>query len=137
MKLVIRTRRRRGGERGSVSTELVIATPLLLLLVMGVIQFALWQHANHVARTVAQQGVAAARVEGATAATGEGEAHTVLGQLGANELRNAQVSATRDGNTTRVVVTGEASSVLPFFHLPVRAVATGPTERFRPAVSSP
>ena len=137
--LLARLARRRHGreERGSVSTELVIATPLLLLLVMGVIQFALWQHASHVARTVAQQGVAAARVDGASAATGQDEAHTVLAQLGANELRNAHITTTRDGNTTTVVVTGEASSVLPFFHLPVRAVATGPTERFRPAVNSP
>ena len=36
-------------ERGAVSAELVIATPLLLLLIMGVIQFALWQHAEHIA----------------------------------------------------------------------------------------
>src|SRR5207244_10172202 len=95
-----------------LSTELVIATPLLLLLVMGVIQFALWQHASHVARTVAQQGVAAARVDGASAATGQDEAHTVLAQLGANELPNAHITTTRDGNTTTVVVTGEASSVV-------------------------
>lgn len=137
MKFATRAHPRRGSERGSVSTELVIATPLLLLLIMGVIQFALWQHASHVARTVAQQGVAAARVEGASTTTGQNEAQTVLTQLGANELRNPHIATTRDGNATTVVVTGEATSVLPFFHLPVRAVATGPTERFRPAVNSP
>jgi Flp pilus assembly protein TadG len=126
-----------GDERGSVSTELVIATPLLLLLILAVVQFALWQHANHVARTVAQQSVAAARVQGATAGTGQDEARTVLAQLGNQELRNAQVTATRDDDTTTVVVTGESSSVLPFLHLPVKAVATGPTERFRPPADSP
>jgi Flp pilus assembly protein TadG len=127
----------RGDERGSVSTELVIATPLLLLLILAVVQFALWQHANHVARTVAQQSVAVARVEGATAGTGQDEARAVLAQLGNQELRNAQVSTTRDDDTTTVVVTGESSSVLPFVHLPVKAFATGPTERFRPPDDSP
>jgi Flp pilus assembly protein TadG len=132
-----RSRGMRGDERGSVSTELVIATPLLLLLILAVVQFALWQHANHVARTVAQQSVAVARVQGATANTGQDEARTVLAQLGNQELRNAQVSATRDDDTTTVVVTGESSSVLPFLHLPVKAVATGPTERFRPPDDAP
>ena len=120
-----------------MSTELVIATPLLLLLILAVVQFALWQHANHVARTVAQQSVAVARVQGATASTGQDEARTVLAQLGNQELRNAQVSATRDDDTTTVVVTGESSSVLPFLHLPVEAVATGPTERFRTPADAP
>ena len=87
-----------------MSTELVIATPLLLLLILAVVQFALWQHANHVARTVAQQSVAVARVQGAAANAGQDEARTVLAQLGNQELRNAQVSATRDDETTTVVV---------------------------------
>src|SRR6476660_5404496 len=113
------TTRRHVDERGSVSTELVIATPLLLFLIMAIVQFALWQHANHVARTVAQQSVAAARVEGASASTGQDEAHIVLDQIGTKELRNAQVTTTRDDDTTTVIVTGESSSVLPFFHLPV------------------
>ena len=131
------TTRPRADECGSVSTELVIATPLLLFLIMAIVQFALWQHANHVARTVAQQSVAAARVDGASASTGQDEAHAILAQIGTKELRNAQVTTTRDDDTTTVTVTGESSSVLPFFHLPVRAVATGPTERFRPPVNSP
>jgi hypothetical protein len=129
--------RRCGDERGSVSTELVIATPLLLLLILAIVQFALWQHANHVARTVAQQSVAAARVDGGSVGTGQDEARSVLGQIGTAELRNAQISTTRDNDTTTVTVTGESSSVLPFFHLPVRAVATGPTEHFRPPAGTP
>ena len=33
-------------ERGSATAELVIATPLLLLLILGIVQFALWEHAD-------------------------------------------------------------------------------------------
>ena len=118
-----------------MSAELVIATPLLLLLILGVIQFALWQHAAHVARSAAQQGVAAGRVEGASEATGQSEADSVLAQLGV--LSDPHVATRRTADETTVTVTGDAPSVLPFLHLPVRAVATGPTERFRPPGSSP
>lgn len=122
-------------ERGSVSAELVIATPLLLLLILGVIQFALWQHAAHVAKTAAQQGLAAGRVENGSEATGQNEANTVLTQLGV--LSDPRVVTSRTSDTTTVTVTGDAPSVLPFFHLPVRAVASGPTERFRPPGPGP
>ena len=64
----------RGDERGSVSAELVLATPLLLVLIMGVVQFALWEHATHVADAVAQQGLAVGRLQGETAAAGQAEA---------------------------------------------------------------
>ena len=122
-------------ERGSASAELVAATPLLLLLILGVIQFALWQHATHVAEAAAQQGLAAGRVENGTEAAGQIETDAVLAQLGV--LTDPQVATKRTVGTTTVMVTGEAPSVLPFVHLPVRAVASGPTERFRPPGSSP
>ena len=56
--------RRARGERGSATTELVIAMPALLLLIMSIIQFGLWYHASHVAKAAAQEGVRAARIEG-------------------------------------------------------------------------
>jgi Flp pilus assembly protein TadG len=130
------TRRRRLGrgrvrdERGAVSAVLVVATPLLLLLIMGVIQFALWQHAEHIATAVAQQGVAVARLQGETAAAGQDQAQTVLHQLGSSVLVDSNITATRTAATTTVTVTGHAESVLGIFSLPVRAVATGPTEEY-------
>ena len=130
-----RERDRRGREdRGSASAELVIATPLLLLLILGVIQFALWQHATHVAEAAAQQGLAAGRVEGGTDATGRTETDAVLAQLGV--LSDSRVAINRTADMTTVTVTGEAPSVLPFVHLPVRAVARGPSERFRSSGSN-
>ena len=121
-------------ERGAVSAELVIATPLLLLLVMGVIQFALWQHAEHIASAVAQQGVAVGRLQGESAAAGEVEARSVLDQLGSSVLVGSVVTATRSATTTTVTVTGHAESIVGVFALPVTATAAGPTE---PAVTGP
>ena len=121
-------------ERGAVSAELVIATPLLLLLIMGVIQFALWQHAEHIASAVAQQGVAVGRLQGETAAAGNDQARSVLDQLGSGVLTGSDVTATRTATTTTVTVTGHAESILGIFTLPVKATAAGPTE---PNLSGP
>ena len=117
-------------ERGAVSAELVIATPLLLLLIMGVIQFALWEHAEHVATAVAQQGVAVGRLQDETAAAGQQEAQGVLDQLGPSVLTGTTITATRTGAMTTVTVTGHAESIVGLFALPVKATAAGATEIF-------
>jgi Flp pilus assembly protein TadG len=138
-----RPRRRRwyrvleGDQRGSVSAELVLATPLLLVLIMGVVQFALWQHAEHVAEAVAQQGLAVGRLQGETAAAGQAEAQSVLDQIGTGVLVAPDITATRTAATTTVVVTGHAVSVIGLFSLPVRAVASGPTEDYSAPAQAP
>jgi Flp pilus assembly protein TadG len=117
-------------ERGSVSAELVIATPLFLLLIMSVIQFAIWEHATHVADAVAQQGLAVGRLQGETAAAGQAEAQSVLDQLSSGVLVSPDVTATRTAATTTLVVTGHAESIVGLFSLPVKATASGPTEAY-------
>jgi Flp pilus assembly protein TadG len=113
-----------------VSAELVIATPLLLLLIMGVIQFALWEHAEHIATAVAQQGVSVARLQGETAAAGQSQAQSVLDQLGPSVLTGTDITATRTGQMATVTVTGHAESIVGLFTLPVKATASGATENF-------
>lgn len=129
-------RRRKRDERGSASAELVVATPLLLLLILSIVQFAIWEHATHVAQAIAQQGLAAGRVEGGSEQAAVAEATSVLDQLGHGVLVGPHIAATRGADTTTVVVTGQAEGILPFLALPVRSVATGPTERFTVAVST-
>ena len=123
-------------ESGAVAAELVIATPLLLLLILGVVQFALWEHATNLAEAAAQQGLSVARLQGETAQAGTAETRSVLAQLAGGVLVGPQVSATRTGVTTRVVVSGHAESVVGIFSLPVRATAAGPTEPPAPAAGA-
>ena len=123
-----RRRARWGGEVGAVAAELVIATPLLLLLVLGVVQFALWEHATGIAEAAAQQGLSVARLQGESAQAGTAETDSVLAQLGTGVLVGPQVTATRTAATTTVVVSGRAESIVGIFSLPVRATAVGPTE---------
>jgi len=119
-----------GDERGSVSAELVVATPLLLLLIMSVVQFAIWEHATHVADAVAQQGLAVGRLQGGTAAAGKAEAQNVLNQLGSGVLVSPDITATKTAATTTVVVTGRAEGIVGLFSLPVKATAAGPSEAY-------
>ena len=79
-------------ERGSATAELVIATPLLLLLILGIVQFALWEHATHVAQAVAEQGLSAGRVQGGTDQAASAEAQRMLGQLGSGVLVHPNVT---------------------------------------------
>lgn len=124
-------------ERGSVAAELVIATPLLLLLILSVVQFAIWEHAIHVADAVAQQGLATARLQGSSAEAGKTQAESVLTQLGQSVLTDPSIAATRTAVNTTVTVTGHAESVIGLFSFPVQAVASGPTEAYTTPGTAP
>jgi Flp pilus assembly protein TadG len=105
-----RLRRAVHGDRGSVSAELVIATPLLLLLLLTIVQFALWSHATHIAQAAAAQGLAAARVQDATAAQGSVAARHVLDQLGRGPLTRIETASALRAASMRVWVSGPRPS---------------------------
>ncbi|MEV6905981.1 TadE/TadG family type IV pilus assembly protein [Amycolatopsis sp. NPDC051071] len=120
------------GDRGEVTVELVIATPLLLLALLAIIQFAVWSHATHVAQAAASQALAAARVQHGTAGAGHAAGRRLLDDLAAGPLRGPQLSVTRDATSVSVSVRGEAATVLPGVQLHVHAESAGEVERFVP-----
>ena len=128
-------RRRAGGDRGAGSAEIVIAVPLLMLLILLVIQFAVWEHAEAIAHATAEEALAAARVQGGTAAAGQQRADQVISQIGTSVLTGPQVSVTETAADVTVTVTGTAERVLPVpgLSFPVTVTVTGPVERFVPA----
>jgi hypothetical protein len=97
------------------------------------VQFALWQHAIHIADAAAQEGARAARLEGGTAADGAARAREFLAQLSPTILIHPEVVARRNADTARVEISGEALMVVPGLHLSVRAASQGAVEVFRPA----
>jgi Flp pilus assembly protein TadG len=129
-----RAKRRAGGDRGAGSAEIVIAVPLLMLLILLVIQFAVWEHAEAIAHATAEEALAAARVQGGTAADGQQRAAQVISQIGSSVLTGPQVSVTMTPADVTVDVTGTAERVLPVpgLSFPVTATVTGPVERFVP-----
>lgn len=126
----------RRDDGGSVTAEMLFVLPVLFTLVLLLAQVTVWWHATHIAQATAADTLAATRVQGGTAAEGQTEADRVLDQLGRGPLQSVQVSVSRGADRAQVRITGTASSVVPFVHLPVRATAAGPVERFRPAGST-
>ncbi|OJV58274.1 MAG: hypothetical protein BGO38_08840 [Cellulomonas sp. 73-145] len=130
-----RPHQRTTGDRGSVSLELAIVFPALLLIVTALIQYALWFHARSLALAAAQQGVSVARAYHSTPAAGRGSALAFIADHGADTLLNADVTtASPAAGQVQVVVTGRSVSVLPgVAGFAVSQSAAGPLERFTTA----
>lgn len=119
-------------DSGGVSVELAVMTPLLMLILLFIVQFAVAAHAQHVAQAAASRALAQARADGGTAASGQARAESVLAAIGGSTLRGPSVRVTRDTTTVRVVITGSSASVVPGMHPRVKAVVSGPVDTFKP-----
>jgi Flp pilus assembly protein TadG len=122
--------RRAAEERGSASVEAAIVFPVVLFLIFGIIQGALWFHARHVALGAAQEG---ARVVAAEhGGGGEARAREFITNLtGGTLIRNVIVRESATTQTATVTVNGQAPSLIPGMDgLPVSQTATAPVERF-------
>ena len=126
-----RLEQRRAGERGSAAVELVLLTPLLMVCVLVVVQFALWQHARHVMLAAAQEGARAARAQGATAEDGRVRAQDYIGRIGPDLVSGAIIDVDRTIDEVTVTIRGQAVNILPGIPLRVTATSVGPVERFR------
>jgi len=119
------------GDRGSVTLEVSILAPVLLLVVFTIIQVGLWSYARSLALGAAQEGVAAGRAYGAAAEAGRARAQSFLDATAGDSLVGSTVTSSATAATLRIEVTGRALSVLPGVPgLPVRQRAEGPIERF-------
>jgi len=108
-----------------------------MLLILLIVQFAIWAHASSVAQATAEEALAAARVQGGSAAAGQQRAGQVLGQIGSSVLISPHITVTRTAATATVQITGTAEEVLPVpgLSFPVHITVTGPVERFVPATA--
>lgn len=120
---------RRRRDRGAASVELVLATPLLGLLLMAAVQFALWQHASHMAQAAANEGVQIARAYGSSAAAGRSDTEALLADLSGGVLTGTSVSASRSATTATITITGHAEAVIPGLSFPIKVTVTAPVER--------
>lgn len=123
---------------GASTLELALLTPILLLVILLVVQFAMVYHARHVALAAAQSGARVARESGAADWKGEAEtkARDYVRQIGPNLLTGVTPQAGGDQNTRWVTVTGTAVRVVPFLTLHVSQRSEGPIECYRPDVGS-
>jgi Flp pilus assembly protein TadG len=117
-------------QRGTGTVELVIATPVLLLLILFIIQGALDMHARNIAQAAASEALSATRVSGGSITAGTTEANRVLSQLGNGPLHASSVNVRRTATQASVTITGTVTNVVPFFTFTVHGDAVGPVERF-------
>lgn len=113
----------------SGSTELVVATPAMLLLLALLVQVALWVHADHLTQTIAQHGHAQARVLEGTEEQGHARAQEVAGQLRGELLQELTITVERTEAQARVQVSASVPTVLPGLVWPVSSQVSGPVER--------
>jgi hypothetical protein len=121
--------------------EVAILGPVLILVSMLVIQFALWFDATHAALAAAQEGDRVARQNAfRNAATYQADAATIAMNYyhGLNTSVLSDVSVTsvvldQAANTVSVTVSGRLKGIFP---LPVTETVSGPVECFRTNVSN-
>ena len=121
------------GDHGETVTQLVLLTPVLLVLVMTVVQVSLLWHAAHLADAAASRAaVTAARLD-AGPADGAAAAATFASSAGARLAAPPAVSRRASLASATVVV--EVPHLLPLFPSTVRRTSVATVEQFRPEPS--
>jgi Flp pilus assembly protein TadG len=113
-------------DRGDVSLQVVLLTPVLLLLVLVSVQAALWYHAVQLADNAAADGAATAARHGADAAAGTTAVAEFVREGGGRLLATEVVS---DGTQMVVSATIHVPGVVPGWPDTVTRRATAPVER--------
>src|SRR5437660_2545215 len=102
--------------------------PLLLLLISLIVQYALFEHAEHMAQSGAQEAVTVTRLQGGTIASGRQQGEDVLNTLGNGLLVNPAITIVRTSAEVRVEVSGYVEPLVPFLRLSIDTVAVAPVE---------
>jgi Flp pilus assembly protein TadG len=130
--------KRLDGERGEAFVETALVGLVVMSLALGLVQFGLWYHAQHVVLGAAQEGAHAAALDGAS---------TTQGQVRAAELSRAGLGSLSKDVTVSSIATDEIAIVhvqahmapfVPFLPtITVEADGRAFKERFIPAGASP
>jgi hypothetical protein len=113
--------------------EAVITLPVLILLTLLVVQWALVWHGRHVAEAAAQDGLRAGRGYQASASSGRSEAECYLRAVAPRLLTSPQVDVSRSATTVTVHVRARVLSLIPAVDgIGVEETASGPVERYVP-----
>ncbi|GIJ49369.1 hypothetical protein Val02_62550 [Virgisporangium aliadipatigenens] len=113
--------------------EQVLAAPLVFLLILLGVQFAVWGIAQLAVQHAANHALQTTRITGGTTRAGHADARAVLAQVGGTTVLAPQITVQRDTTTAQVSIRGRVPSVVPFVHLSVSTQVRAPVERFRAA----
>ena len=121
-------------EHGEAFVETALVGLVVMLLVLGLLQFGLWYHAQHVVIGAAQEGAHAAALERASPGDGEKRAEEVT-RAGLGSLsEDVSVSSSATERVATINVRANLAPLVPFFPtLTLAAEAKAFKERFIPA----
>ncbi|MGE5595698.1 MAG: TadE/TadG family type IV pilus assembly protein [Hyphomicrobiales bacterium] len=102
------------GEAGESMVEFALVLPVLLLVLVGVVQFALVHHAQNVVTTAAQEGARLAAAEGGDPTGGEQRTRDVLDSGLGSTGDGFEVEATDDRETVTVQASADYPLIFPW-----------------------
>jgi Flp pilus assembly protein TadG len=125
-------------QHGEAFVETALVGLVVMSLALGLIQFGLWYHAQHVVLGAAQEGAHAAALDGATTRDGQARA-AELTRAGLGSLSNhVWVSATASDEIATVNVEAHMAPIVPFLPtITLQAEGRAFRERFIPAGQLP
>ena len=126
--------RLRAGEAAQASVEAALAFPLLLMLAVGLVQFALYQHAATVVTGAVQDGARTAAAADRTVEDGVAHAQALLAAGLGRRAAGVEIEGMDRGEVIALEARGRLPAVIPWVgdaSLPLAARAVASKERFR------
>jgi Flp pilus assembly protein TadG len=109
---------------------LAIVFPLALLMIVAIIQAALWWHVNNIVSTAAQEGADAGRQVSGNAGTAEAAARSFLERAGGGMIDAPRVHVDIDAEHVQVTVSADVVHIIPGVDMNATATARASKERF-------
>lgn len=119
---------RQANDKGSITMEMAIIAPLIMLCLLIIFHIAVWSQASSIAHAASSAALTDARRLEGSEASGSAVAQKVL-QDNSMMLRDSNISVSVNGETVTVRVTGRSTSFVPGKISTVTSEARGPKER--------
>lgn len=119
-------------DRGYNILEAAIILPVIIVLTMLVVQFALVWHGRHIAQAAAADAARSAAGYQSTAGRGQADAADFLHAVAPHLLSGASVRVTRGPAQVTTAIHAQVLSVIPFGRFSVDEHAVAPVEQFVP-----
>jgi Flp pilus assembly protein TadG len=100
-------------DRGSSSVEFAILFPIIVVLLFGGPQLAMWYFAREAAEAAAASGARAASADGAAAGSGQTAADTYLAKVGRGTITSYAVTETDSATTVTIHIHANVPNVIP------------------------
>jgi TadE-like protein len=121
---------RENSDAGYSVLEATITLPIIFLLLMFIVQWAIVWHTRNIAQAAAQETLRTGEQYGSSAAAAEQDGKNYLAQVAPHVLQPGCVHASRTTTTVTVTVHCQITSVIPLGSFSVNETVSGPVETY-------